>query len=406
MKRKSLGLITLLLVGLMLFPIIAEASDTYYSVTETVLREEASDTARKTVVIEEGQPLELLEKNGDWLKVSVNGKVGYIRSSLLFSEEDFIKSTVFIAEKDDNDNQELSQRTVKQEVPTEEKEEEYLEISSEDEILRVMPTSPLDSIQGDDKIDYEHRLGTRNYELEYLNGTLDYYVREQLINGRVTRYDSSVGDWVPLSYDNPEHRSYVKYYMDPKNFIDDPIRRLMFMKLSYQDVSAEDLNSMLVNKGVLTGKGEVFREAAKNANIHPVYLVAHALLETGNGTSKLATGKMLANDKPTYNIFGVGAYDSNPNFYGAAHAYNKGWFTVDDAILGGASFVSGSYINHPVYNQDTLYSMRYRFYEPDKWHQYATDARWAHSQSLTIYNDLKKVPPMDIHFKIPVFMEP
>ena len=79
-----------------------------------------------------------------------------------------------------------------------------------------------------------------------------------------------------------------------------------------------------------------------------MYLVSHALLETGNGTSDLATG-ISVNGKTVYNMFGIHAYDSDANYYGSQYAYNQGWFSVDEAIKGGAEFISGLYINNPNY---------------------------------------------------------
>ncbi len=370
--------ILFLLVLFCILPMKVWAAQQETVIAETFLREKPQDTAKILMCVEEGAVIDVLSQDGDWTRVSVDGREGYVRTDVLKILDSFGK------EKSDGE------------------ESQIIDEKFDEEIIEVKDNTPID-IQNRAKIDYSV-LG-KDVEFDYYDRTLDEYVEEQLKNGRVTRYSDAVGDWVPLDYNNEEDRAYVKYYMDPKNFIDDPIRRLMFMKLNYQDVSVDALNSMLINKGVLTGKGSVFKQAAQNANIHPIYLVAHALLETGNGNSKLATGKMIANGHKTYNIFGIGAYDSNPNFYGAAYAYEKGWFSVDDAILGGASFVSKGYINHPTYKQNTLYSMKWRLEGPDTWHQYATDARWAHSQSLTIYNDLKKVPPMNLQYRVPVFRE-
>lgn len=375
----------LIIVLICMLPITALAAQQEMVIGETYLRQEPKDGSKILTKVEEGMIVEVLSDHGDWIKVKLDNQEGYIRKSILKSLSSEEKN--FVSEEDIVSDEEAVEKTAEEE---------------EKEIIEVKNNAPID-IQNRAKVDYS-ALGA-DVEFDYYDRTLDEYVADQLIQGRVTRYSDVVGDWVPLDYNNEEDRAYVKYYMDPKNFIDDPVRRLMFMKLNYQDVSVDALDSMLINKGVLTGKGSVFKQAAQNANIHPVYLIAHALLETGNGSSKLATGKMIANGQKTYNVFGIGAYDSNPNFYGAAYAYKKGWFSVDDAILGGASFVSKGYINHSTYKQNTLYSMKWRLEGPDTWHQYATDARWAHSQSLTIYNDLKKVPPMNLQYKVPVFRE-
>ncbi|MEJ7545750.1 glucosaminidase domain-containing protein, partial [Staphylococcus hominis] len=68
-----------------------------------------------------------------------------------------------------------------------------------------------------------------------------------------------------------------------------------------QNISSADLDKLLVGKGILEGQGEAFSEAAKAYNINEVYLISHALLETGNGTSKLANGGDVVNGKVVTN---------------------------------------------------------------------------------------------------------
>lgn len=62
-----------------------------------------------------------------------------------------------------------------------------------------------------------------------------------------------------------------------------------FLDLSKSsDVSLTVLNNFLKGKGALEGMGEAFQEASRIHGINDLYLVSHALLETGNGTSELA----------------------------------------------------------------------------------------------------------------------
>lgn len=218
-----------------------------------------------------------------------------------------------------------------------------------------------------------------NSTIEYVNydKTLDEYAASEYKDGAPT-YSESTG-WMRAS------KEIIKYYMNPYNFIDDNYK-FQFLNLNYMEVSASDLNKVLQGKGVLAGKGEVFLQAAKENNINPIYLVAHALLETGNGTSALATGiKVTSVDgvnvkepKVVYNMFGIQATDANPNKYGSEYAYKQGWFTADQAILGGAKYIGTDYINNPKYNQNTLYKMRWNYIV--RWHQYATDIGWARKQ--------------------------
>ncbi len=56
------------------------------------------------------------------------------------------------------------------------------------------------------------------------------------------------------------------------------------------------------------------------------------------------------------------------------------WFSVEEAIIGGAKWISDGYLNRTPVNQNTLFKMRYNFPENMN-HEYATDVAWAKSQS-------------------------
>lgn len=386
------------------------------------LRKEPKDDARIVYTAKEGERFEIVERSDEWLCVRIGeDELAYVRTFLVMTEDDRSAKHVRAEREETPETEAEDVRIVDESDPSEEDAEQAYTEEKKDETVSEEPRDgelrftsengeevgvgavfPIDTY-ADNGVDYSVLGGQVEYD--YYSRSLDDYVRDQMTSGRVTRYSQAVGDWVALDYNDEEDRAYVRYYMDPKNFIEDPVRRMMFMKLDYADVDVSLLNRMLQNKGVLDGKGSVFKKAAREANIHPVYLVAHALLETGNGRSKLATGKLTADGKPTYNMFGIGASDDNPLFKGAARAYREGWFSVDSAITGGANFVSAAYINHPRYRQNTLYSMRYRMNGPDLWHQYATDARWAHSQSQTIYNYMRGIPSSELRYRVPVFME-
>ena len=78
-------------------------------------------------------------------------------------------------------------------------------------------------------------------------------------------------------------------------------------------------------------------------------------------------------------MYGIGAVDSCPVDCGAKYAFDKGWFTPEDAIIGGAAFIN-SYIDR---GQDTLYKMRWNPISPGH-PQYATDVAWATKQTTNI----------------------
>ncbi|MBC5817663.1 N-acetylglucosaminidase, partial [Bacillus pumilus] len=145
--------------------------------------------------------------------------------------------------------------------------------------------------------------------------------------------------------------------------------------------------------------GQAFITAAKTYHINEIYLISHALLETGNGGSILANGTMF-NGKKVYNMYGIGAYDSNPNYLGAKYAYEQQWFTPEAAIIGGAKFIGNSYINHATYKQDTIYKMRW---SSAATHQYATDIGWAYKQVTRMYSLYNLLDNYTLYYDIPVY---
>lgn len=207
----------------------------------------------------------------------------------------------------------------------------------------------------------------------------------------------SAGSWYDAS------RGMVEFYANPNNFDKNSAEYFQFLLLSQSsNISNKNLNDkVLFDKGVLRGKAVKFNEASKRYGINEVYLVSHALLETGNGKSELANGVEVGLDaknkitmvtkenrsslksnsiKKTYNMYGIGANDSCALKCGSERAYEEEWFTPDAAIVGGAQFIDNGYISA---GQDTIYKMRWNPEKPAT-HQYATDVGWATKQTKQI----------------------
>lgn len=183
-------------------------------------------------------------------------------------------------------------------------------------------------------------------------------------------------------------------------------------------VSVTQINKLLNGRGILHGKGQTFIDAGLMHSVNEVYLISHALLETGNGQSTLATGievgrnssgnlelvttsnrGRLTNIRTTYNMFGIGAVDSDPYRQGAFRAYNEQWFTPEAAIIGGTKFIGSRYI-HNSHNQNTLYKMRWNPANPG-FPQYATDMEWAIKQIFNIKRLYDELEDPILHFDIP-----
>ncbi|MDR3503553.1 MAG: glucosaminidase domain-containing protein [Legionella sp.] len=147
----------------------------------------------------------------------------------------------------------------------------------------------------------------------------------------------------------------------------------------------EQLDFLLEGAGVLDKKGAVFLKAAKDNNVNAIYLVAHALHESGAGDSPLAKDN---------NFFGLGAKDNRAKAAGADFAKKHGWTTVDEGIIGGAAIIAKQWINRPDKTQSTLYAMRWNPMNPGQ-KQYATDINWANAQAPLIYQQINRLSQID-----------
>lgn len=203
------------------------------------------------------------------------------------------------------------------------------------------------------------------------------------------------GRWVSASRDE------VLQYLDPNNY-DEGVYKYQFIDLSASaGISEEDMAKFLAKKGILAGKANIYLEAARKYNVSEVYLAAHSALETGNGTSTLAKG-VVVNGVTVYNMYGIGAYDSDPIGAGAQYAYKMGWTTPEKAIEGGAKWISEQYINNASYKQNTLYKMRWNPASPGN-HQYATDVGWAVKQTESIKRMYDNFENASLKFDMPKY---
>ncbi|MCU9613266.1 GW dipeptide domain-containing protein [Caldibacillus lycopersici] len=229
-----------------------------------------------------------------------------------------------------------------------------------------------------------------------------------LKNGDIVRVIATAGDWYAIEFN---HNTWVDaiqadvlYYLNPLNFINDPIQRFQFLDLAQpSDATVSQLNAYLAGKGILSNMGQAFIDAANQNGINDLYLISHAVLETGNGKSPLANGVMY-NGVKVYNMYGIGAVDGDAENGGAKTAYENGWTTPYKAIVGGARFIGTNYIKA---GQNTIYEMRWNPAGMEKYgyatHQYASDIGWASKQLSTMYNLYQQLGIINVKLEIPVY---
>ena len=206
------------------------------------------------------------------------------------------------------------------------------------------------------------------------------HIYGSFIKGTEVEVIGQKGSWLQVPYNtwrNATSSDTLAYL--------DPTKNDMFQHLDLSSpvgATAAELNRYLKGKGILEGMGQAFVDAARKQSINELYLISHAVLETGNGTSNLAKG-ITVKGKKVYNMFGVNAFDNCPDTCGSQKAYDEGWDTPYKAIVGGAKFIGERYI-HNEYKQNTLYKMRWNPQGLNQYgyatHQYATDIGWATKQ--------------------------
>lgn len=84
-------------------------------------------------------------------------------------------------------------------------------------------------------------------------------------------------------------------------------------------------------ESVLLGTGQLFINAGETYGVNPLYLAAHAIHESGFGTSDIALGKN--------NLFGFGSFDSNP--FIASYRFS----TIEENINYIAQQIKATYLN-------------------------------------------------------------
>jgi len=206
----------------------------------------------------------------------------------------------------------------------------------------------------------------------------------------------------------------VKYYMDPRNFLNEK-NIFMFETLSY-DVNQDSSVSEILKGSFMSGsftEGEVtktyadaFIEAAKTANVSSIHLASRALQEMGYTMSSAASGTV-AGYEGIYNFYNIGAYSGADNYLkGLEYAKNAGWNSRQRAITGGAQVIGQNYI---VKGQDTIYFQKFNVSGNRKLnaytHQYMTNIMAPYSESSSIYDSYKSSNRLNssITFTIPVY---
>ncbi|MDK0708650.1 SH3 domain-containing protein [Clostridium perfringens] len=396
------------------------------------VREGASTSSKVIGSLSGNSKVTIVGEEGAFYKIEYKGSHGYVVKEYIKDIKDEI-----VTEPEKPSNPENSKKTG---VVTASKGLNVRkEANTSSQIVGILNSGESVEIIGEEngfyKITYkgQEAYASKKY-IDIFDGNSNVNPGLDIENASKTNYGVSLNEYIKLQQrNNPSNYSYSEFekYINPAK----ATNKLQFLRIDkFRSVNVSGLSSRLSNKGVLTGQGQAFVNAAKAFNIDPLYLVAQCLHETGNGTSKLAKGvtiteiadenrpiyngngqlvgyHMIPLSKPVtvYNLFGIGAKDNSSVFpnraliLGTTYAYNRGWTSIENAIKGAAEFVSLNYVHSSRYNQNTLYKMRYNQNVSNIWHQYATTPWYASSIAdiMSSYQDLYL--ENNFIFDVPVF---
>ena len=396
------------------------------------VRNEASTSSKVIGSLSGNTKVTIVGEEGAFYKIEYKGSHGYVAKEYIKDIKDEV-----VTEPEKPSNPENSKKTG---VVTASKGLNVRkEANTSSQIIGILNSGESVEIIGEEngfyKITYkgQEAYASKNY-INIFDGNSNVNPGLDIGNASKTNYGVSLNEYIKLQQrNNPSNYSYSEFekYINPAK----ATNKLQFLRIDkFRSVNVSGLSSRLSNKGVLTGQGQAFVNAAKAFNIDPIYLVAQCLHETGNGTSKLAKGvtiteiadeskpiyngngqlvgyHMIKLSKPVtvYNLFGIGAKDNSSVFpnraliLGTTYAYNRGWTSIENAIKGAAEFVSLNYVHSSRYSQNTLYKMRYNQNVSNIWHQYATTPWYASSIAdiMRSYQDLYL--ENNFTFDVPVF---
>ncbi|QPA30741.1 SH3 domain-containing protein [Anoxybacillus caldiproteolyticus] len=367
----------------------------FLTLVDAPVVDNSSGSLVQFATIKEGQSYPIIKQVGNWIEIELAGRIGYVYKDKVHVGP-IIRYTQYNLSLEEMLNIQMTKkpqtdlyRNAKSYVHS-----DYIQVAKSN-------TFPTKGTVTATTLNVREGAGTT------------YWVVGTLKLGDTVDVVAKVGDWYEIKFGpwknaKPED---VQAYLDPSRFSQDSKEYFQFLVLSESaGVPLNDLNNkILANKGILAGKGQAFIDAGAKYHINEIYLISHALLETGNGTSALANGVLVdkvdgkpVEPKKVYNMYGIGAYDSCPVSCGAEYAYKQGWFTPEAAIIGGAGYIASQYINNPTYKQDTLYKMRWNPANPGV-HQYATDIGWAVKQVRNISQLYDLLDTYTLIFDVPVY---
>ena len=265
-----------------------------------------------------------------------------------------------------------------------------------------------------------------NWRFVKMNTGLDWdnSVYQQLQNGK-SLIEYTQEEWAKEGlYDDGQwyyaSKAALEVYMDPRNGLTEK-GIFQFEQLTYNEechtleaVTAFLRNTFMTDSkpapGTSTTYAQLFWDIGREEGrkVSPFHLAARVLQEQGKGTSPLISGTYTGYEG-YYNFFNIKASGTtSQQIYenGLKYAKDQGWYGVENALRGGADFISANYIKK---GQDTLYLQKFNVnpngtYAPYT-HQYMQNIMAPASEASSMKRLYESANAVDstFVFKIPVY---
>lgn len=159
----------------------------------------------------------------------------------------------------------------------------------------------------------------------------------------------------------------IKCQMDPRNILtEENIFQFTELKYVEEAQTVEGLETITKNS-FLEGKNiaKALIEAGKKSNVDPYFIASRLIQEQGRKGTTLSKGYQYNEENVVYNPFNIGAVGNSRNEIlqnASQYAYEQGWDSLEEAIIGGVDYVKEDYINK---RQNTLYLQKFDIVDKD-----------------------------------------
>ncbi|MEH7612424.1 SH3 domain-containing protein [Gottfriedia acidiceleris] len=253
----------------------------YKALNATYLYESFGNASKQLIQIPKDTVIPISKKIGNWYSVSYNGVNGYVRTA------DFGKSDVVtITNITDTTYITTSELNLRQTYDT------------SSALLTVIPVNMV--LMATDKTSNNWYKVSYNGKTGYVSGS---YIKQVKTGDPITSRDSY--QFIDLRTPSPVTAAQINTYI------------------------ANNVKSGV--KSILTGQGQLFIDAGNKYGVNALYLAAHAIHESGFGTSQISLGKN--------NLFGFGSYDTTP--YIASYKF----MSVQENVEYIARSIKSTYLN-------------------------------------------------------------